>query len=579
MLKFGIICLIFLVSMAPAVGKEVAYAFSKDSGHPIGQGNLTDYNGNDVVSYTISAPPGEALVSQKIKKTEDYFNKDLNEKMNIGSQSVRNEAIRLVGRRSGPQRVDQICSIYDYMVANWTYVSDWRGLEVLQYSNYTLEMGKEVGSSGKGDCDDFAILLAALIDSIGGTPRIILAYGPTGGHAYTEVYLGKMGGQDKNVNRILKWLRSEYKAKEIYGHTDPVSGDVWLNLDWWTDTGGANHPGGPFYQAATQVPITIGDEDKVPVTPIQNLLPYVAFNFTPAEPEVGQMVEFNASQSSDPNPEGKIVDYKWSFGDGGADTRPLCPHIYSSSGTFSVSLTVTNDEGDLNSTTRDLDVIEPPPEAIITYSPAEPKVGDVITFDASKSRDKRGRIIDYEWDFDDGYSGKRISIDHRYLKYGTYNVKLIATNDRSIQNISTISVIVGPNIGKSESEPRTNMMIKFPSNGSVVSTQERMTGIAQNVPVDKEGWLIIFAYSAQRYYPQGPIRPDANGSWSFVSNIGSERDVGRKFDAILLLADNQAKDMFSDYFRNVSLRGWEGMVKLPNHVDEYHRITVIRGEG
>ena len=69
------------------------------------------------------------------------------------------------------------------MIGNWTYISDWRGLEVFQYSNYTLVMGHEVGSSGKGDCDDFSILMASLVESIGGTPRIVLAYGPAGGHA------------------------------------------------------------------------------------------------------------------------------------------------------------------------------------------------------------------------------------------------------------------------------------------------------------------------------------------------------------------------------------------------------------
>jgi PKD repeat protein len=440
--------LLLLLSLSYAVCKEVAYVYGEERGHPAGEANLTDYDGKSMVSFTIAAPPGGTSVSQKTQKPEEFFKKDLNEKINIGNQLVRDEGLRLTGRRSGAQRVDQICSIYDYMVGNWTYVSDPRGLDLFQYSNYTLEMGREVNSSGKGDCDDFAILMASLIDSIGGTPRIILAYGPAGGHAYTEVYLGKTGGQDRDVDRILKWLRSEYRMNEINCHTDPISGDVWLNLDWWKDPGGANHPGGRFYQAATQIPINIREDIiKIPLTPIENLPPKPLFSYSPIQPEVGEVVSFNASGSFDPD--GKIVDYEWDFGDGDTAhgiSKSICQHIYSSAEKFQANLTVTDNGGGANTKTSEINVKEPLPEAIGTYSPTSPKVDDVITFDASQSKDKRGRITDYEWDFDDGYSGKRVSIDHQYLKSGTYDVKLAVTNDRGIQNTSTITVVVSDEI-------------------------------------------------------------------------------------------------------------------------------------
>jgi PKD repeat protein len=435
-----ILLMAIFISSHPTACTEIAYSSGPNSEKPVGYANMTEYKATDKVSFTVSAR-GPESTSYRATRDVDSIKEEINKKVNPANELVRDEGLRLVGSRSGAQRIDQICSIYDYIVGNWTFVSDPRGLDVFQYANYTLKMGKDVGSSGKGDCDDFSILLASLVESIGGTPRIILAYSPaTGGHAYTEVYLGNKS--DKDVNRMLSWLRTAYNVSDINIHTDLVSGDVWLNMDWWKDPGGANHPGGPFYQAASQVPIFIQEEvENTPLTPIENLPPRPLLNCSNLQPEVDEVVRFDASASTDPD--GKIVDYEWDFGDGDSSHKSISQHIYSSAGKFQARLKVTDNEGDSSIKALEIDVKEPLPEAIGTYSPREPKVGDVITFDASQSKGKRGRIVDYEWDFDDGYSGKRVSIDHQYLKNGTYDVNLTVTNDKGVKNSSIINVDIG----------------------------------------------------------------------------------------------------------------------------------------
>jgi PKD repeat protein len=493
--------LVFFVAIMilayPSVCNEIAYTIGPNGEKPIGQGNITEYKGSDVVSFTTSASPRGPSTSYQTQRTVDSIKDEINTKINTGNQPVRDEGLDLVGSASGAQRIDQICSIYDYLVNNWTFVSDWKGLDEFQYSNYTLKKGLDVGKSGKGDCDDFSILLSALIESIGGTPRIILAYSPAGGHAYTEVYLGN---NNTDVDMMQKWLQKKYNVTDVYIHADPENGDVWLNMDWWTDSGGAIHPGGPFYQATSQVPISIQEDlARTPLTPVENQPPRSLFSFNPDKPEVENIVCFDASGSTDPD--GKIVDYEWDFGDGNivpGTTKSNCKHVYLSAGKFPVKLTITDDYGDKSSKTLEIDVKEPLPEAIGTYSPTKPEVNEVITFDASQSKTRRGQIAGYQWDFDDGNMGNRAIMKHQYLDSGLYNVKLTVTNDKGLNNSTSINVNVGQ-----ESELTNDKRIK---NASID------TGVQLKEPVKESLTTAVFSFSPAEPKVDEVVTFDASGS-------------------------------------------------------------------
>lgn len=64
---------------------------------------------------------------------------------------------------------------------------------------------------------------------------------------------------------------------------------------------------------------------------------------------VNQTVFFDGSGSSDPD--GVIVSYSWSFGDGSHASGVNVTHVYSSEGEYSVVLTVTDDDGATTSDT------------------------------------------------------------------------------------------------------------------------------------------------------------------------------------------------------------------------------------
>lgn len=63
----------------------------------------------------------------------------------------------------------------------------------------------------------------------------------------------------------------------------------------------------------------------------------------PESGETGKDIVFNGINSSDPD--GSIVNYTWNFGDGETGYGVLTTHKYTESGTYLVTLTVTDDDG------------------------------------------------------------------------------------------------------------------------------------------------------------------------------------------------------------------------------------------
>ena len=84
-----------------------------------------------------------------------------------------------------------------------------------------------------------------------------------------------------------------------------------------------------------------------------------------------------------------------------------------------------------------------PPVASFTYTYLSPII---IMFDASRSYDNDGFIVDYNWDFGDGVTGTGITYNHTYIANGTYNVKLTVTDNDYLTNITTWNVTININV-------------------------------------------------------------------------------------------------------------------------------------
>ncbi len=164
---------------------------------------------------------------------------------------TRNKAVEIASDAPGPYNIDQICYLYKYLKDNWEYVSDPRGIDYISSGNNTITLAEKIAArqnrsvAGAGDCDDYAVLTASLIEAIGGATRVVLAYGAGQGHAYTEVYLGDTGSN--STRAILNLLQKKYGCDLIYGHLTEENKSFWLNLDW-----NSTHPGGPLFKSPKQ---------------------------------------------------------------------------------------------------------------------------------------------------------------------------------------------------------------------------------------------------------------------------------------------------------------------------------------
>ena len=72
-------------------------------------------------------------------------------------------------------------------------------------------------------------------------------------------------------------------------------------------------------------------------------IPRASFTYSPETPESGEHVIFDGSSSSDPD--GEIVSYEWDFGDGSTDSGSIVSHVFTTPGTYTVNLTVTDNDG------------------------------------------------------------------------------------------------------------------------------------------------------------------------------------------------------------------------------------------
>jgi large repetitive protein len=187
--------------------------------------------------------------------------------------------------------------------------------------------------------------------------------------------------------------------------------------------------------ASTAQPITVGGG-----TP-----PTATFTFSPTTPAISQPIFFTA-EASRPATGRSIVSYDWNFGSGRTGSGVTISKTYDTAGSYSVTLTVTDDAGQQGTTQQTVTVggATTGPQPSLTVSPTTGTTATSFFFDASGTRGP-SPIVEYRFTWGDAtldVVGTSSTATHQFGLPGSYIVSVTVRDAANRTAIARVTVNV-----------------------------------------------------------------------------------------------------------------------------------------
>lgn len=200
--------------------------------------------------FEISGDAFEEKFTEEGKKFKKE--KELREAIDYTNPDVRNYAASIAIKHfddkrhfSSNRRWVQYFSVFKEVFGQWKYVFDPHQEDYYSKASETLKQ-LTYDEYFKGDCDDYSIMMAACIKSIGGEVRLVRTTvkkkdGTEIGHLYPEVKFGKMEDLETIVYLIKNIFFVDESAGKPIHYFKGEKGFIWLNFDY-----NDPYPGGKY---------------------------------------------------------------------------------------------------------------------------------------------------------------------------------------------------------------------------------------------------------------------------------------------------------------------------------------------
>jgi gliding motility-associated-like protein len=172
-----------------------------------------------------------------------------------------------------------------------------------------------------------------------------------------------------------------------------------------------------------------------------NPLPNVSASTSSQKGCVPLCIDLKSSTTSN------VVNYNWSINNAGVGTASLMNTCFSVSGSYTIGLTVTDNNGCMNSANPINIITSPQPVADFNYDPIKPlEAVDLVSFtDATY----QGNIVSWNWYFMNSaqYTSTQQNPTFTYPDAGSYVIALVVKNDKGCSDTILKSIEVGEDFG------------------------------------------------------------------------------------------------------------------------------------
>jgi PKD repeat protein len=187
---------------------------------------------------------------------------------------------------------------------------------------------------------------------------------------------------------------------------------------------------------------------SISLTPTNAQRPVPVFSFNPPAPEIGELVQFNASASTDEGlPCVDSCSFFWDFGGEATASGRVVTYRFRAGGSYVVVLTVTDSQGAFETTRQIVNVSANNLPAVAVVASGDFRVGRPVRFAAAATVAPNHRIVSYEWSFGDGSTETTTAptAQHTYTSNGLYVVRVIARDDlgQTSQGFTEVEITTG----------------------------------------------------------------------------------------------------------------------------------------